>query len=453
MRYEDDTEDPLRRAIDRHPGKRRDAEKRRGAREIVQRLEWLTFPIVYWTGEAPEINFCEAPAYRPLHLLIAERLSHLPPGLYAIEVEYPFDSDDEEDESDIRERINPDVKTVIRVTSKLVASSLRAWAGSKKYPRALPRVVDDVGSWRSRKKKNLERTAAALRCAPSADDIDVRALITEESCIWIGSEDLRPSQRLETERVAAWLEEFPEEKNYGRLLGAVLMGKRGKQQLVPRGMRKFARLGRRLANWPADLLCFAIREGLARWNTGAIPDFSLFNKQGVGRAVVERYFGNSSVTLKDFLSHFPTLLRAVDRLYEEPDRRVGKFMQALDKAIDISPAFKHTRLGSLDPERPGKRRWQFRRKFLEDFGRIISKRCIAAEAADYTCEDGFQIGALLVLGGTLPWWEGDWMRHRWGKLSDLHEKFQKQVYDLAQEEVSRPAWDWRNAITGLSGRK
>jgi len=94
---------------------RKNPAKRLGAREIVQRVAWLSLPAVSWAGLPPESDYEEHGGYRSSRSIIADRLSRLSPGIYALELEYDGASPDVDTPAEkIPELVNPKVVGVVR---------------------------------------------------------------------------------------------------------------------------------------------------------------------------------------------------------------------------------------------------------------------------------------------------------------------------------------------------
>lgn len=146
----------------RRPGFSR-GERRAGAADIERRTAWLAWPLVDWTGSFTHPPWPREVVYRPAACLIAEKLSRLPAGRYAVRLEY--------------KSLNPAVPEVVAVSRPLIADTLAALGIARKYPKELPPRVGDLAAWREKLEQRLKviSTEPALELALPRAIVDAAA--------------------------------------------------------------------------------------------------------------------------------------------------------------------------------------------------------------------------------------------------------------------------------------
>lgn len=152
----------------------------------MQRTAWLKHQWVYWSGTAPRIPFASQVAYRPITQIIADRLAGHPPGIYAVRFSFSGPSSDlKAPPKEVVARVNPSVVELLPVTRQLLARTAQALAESKKYPKVLPKVVEDVTTWRTQAENRLRRVTKALQAVSVRARDAPHSLALEETCLWI----------------------------------------------------------------------------------------------------------------------------------------------------------------------------------------------------------------------------------------------------------------------------
>jgi hypothetical protein len=143
----------LMRSNDEYEARRRPGfskgERRAGAADIERRTAWLAWPLVDWPGSFTHPPWPREVVYRPAACLIAEKLSRLPAGRYAVRLEY--------------KSLNPTVPEIAAVSRPLVADTLSALGAARKYPKELPPRVGDLAAWR----RKLEQRLKAISAEPA----------------------------------------------------------------------------------------------------------------------------------------------------------------------------------------------------------------------------------------------------------------------------------------------
>ena len=136
--------------VRRRPGFNKGA-RRAGATDIERRTAWLAWPLVEWPGSFAQPPWPREIVYRPAACLIAEKLSRLPAGRYAVRLEY--------------KSLNPTVTEVVPVSRPLIADTLSALGAARKYPKELPPRVGDLAAWRAK----IEQRLKAISAEPALD--------------------------------------------------------------------------------------------------------------------------------------------------------------------------------------------------------------------------------------------------------------------------------------------
>jgi hypothetical protein len=137
------------------------AERRRGARDIEKRTDWLTWPLFRWTGERVRENWPRELAYRPASEIITQALNGCPFGLYGVHLKYAG-------------CLNPTLAGFAKVTPRLVATTLAAIEAARRYPRELPRRVGNLEVWCSLAEQRLQRVSRTIESA-NRDVSDIAA--------------------------------------------------------------------------------------------------------------------------------------------------------------------------------------------------------------------------------------------------------------------------------------
>lgn len=243
--FHEEQKEPHQREVKRRKA-RKEAEKRLGARRIVEVVEWVQYPLVYWAGSAPGMDFAPDALYRPVIHIIAQSLAACPEGLYAVRLAW--------------RDLNPSVEQTIAVTQKMLTCTSRALVASRKYPRALPRIVADVETWRSRAEHGLRVARAALEAVARLKSNAPEALALEELALWIGPQEPRPSRTLDTESIVQWLSSVRDPEIHGSCLGAIVLGQRRFGRMLPGKLQMWQEVGRAFVHWPPDWLFQLLRE-------------------------------------------------------------------------------------------------------------------------------------------------------------------------------------------------
>ncbi len=309
---------------------RANVEKRGGAREIVKSLQWLSLPMVYWGGTVPKVFFLEDYLYRPVQFLIGEKLKGLPFGIYAVQLTYgPIKLKSDNSEEKPEYLLNPLVDC-IWVTENLIAKTSRALQAAQKYPRALPKIIPESDKWLNQMGVNLNRAAAALKVISKINDHDPGSLAIEETCLWLGTDQNRPSRRIQSEKILSWVREKGDTECPGKILAAVVLGVNRKKANLPENLKIWHQLGSALTRWPVDMV--------ARLKPGkkiSSSDFSILkelNHSRVAPALWERVMGGKSLDI-DFITQISELNHSCSRLQSEPHRRVQVLIHILNKTI------------------------------------------------------------------------------------------------------------------------
>ena len=220
------------------PRRRRDrknAAKRVGAREIVGRLAWTDGILVF---RAPgEVKASDQNAEKTCRATLASALAKRSPGIWA--AAWPAGR----------------LETK-QVTDRSLSASSVALTESKRYPRALSRLVGDVERWRDHALRTLQHSRQALGAANAAVT-EPSSLLLEALCLWIGPDEGRPSRHVLTEQLQTVVND-PQASRSIAEIAAIVLGQRG----MPGGPQRFAawrEIGALLPTWPTDVLCLLMR--------------------------------------------------------------------------------------------------------------------------------------------------------------------------------------------------
>ena len=302
---------------------RKDAEKRLGAREIVRRVSWLDDPLVYWSGIEPDWPDLDPLVFLPVTRIIGHRLKAQAAGLFAVRLGQSTNvpkSDASLEE--LGRFVNPTVTTVKRITGKTIANTAYALKVADRYPKALPRLVNDVKRWRSAAEHRLRRVGEALSGSRAMAETAVppQALVIEEVAVWLGPDDARPSERLRPATVSRWLRAQADATALGARCASVLLGRvRWKAAGWPICSASYE-LGHLLSRWPVDVLCQSACAGLsARALRPVLSRFRKINGRAAASAAQELVCaGETGRDLSGFLHDLPTLFRAIGTPYDDP---------------------------------------------------------------------------------------------------------------------------------------
>jgi hypothetical protein len=328
----------------KHRRGRSDVVEWHSARELVQRVAWLSQPLVYWSDAAPTFE-PQHVAYRPLTHLIAERLATLAPGVYAVQIASPQVS----------------VVSVTRITSEHIGTAAAAIGLSKRYPKAMPKLVGDVDAWRAAIERRLQVVGAAVQAAASLGKQRGETLAIEELCLWIGPDELRPSRTLSTEAIHAWLIDTAKTAAPGQRAGAIVWGQRRVRCDVPPRLATWMQVGSTLSRWSPDVICRLLTdERNASQLTQLTRSLPALNSEEVALAALE-YHHAAGKNLRAFFAALPPLFSAWDRICEEPRRRWEMVLELIHQAF----------LAAADVPR----RWH--RPFNEALARLLRETCEA----------------------------------------------------------------------------
>ncbi len=359
------TPPPRKKANRKRPFKNR--EKRLGAREIVRRTEWLTYPLFYWPGEGwaaqtdsestyhdvgTASQLVPSKTYTPIFQLILQRMHGLQPGLYALHV---VDSITDPD----TESFNPQIPTVIPVSKRRLARTNYAFEAAGKYPKALPRVVGDVQAYHDWVLERLHIIGTAIRSAEELlhDPDNLTALLrVQEAAFGIypeqgaamspatlgeiaGEANTKDSSVAPDRQPSAPVSEAP---TSGLRAAIILAGQQSLSLTFPPTLKRWQNLGRTCKAWPVELLATLNDEEALQLLTAARAE-SRLNSRFATRLFYEfrllQYAGASSETerskqLQEFIHVFGGLVNILEQLGSEPERRKLEFYQLLRQAFD-----------------------------------------------------------------------------------------------------------------------
>jgi hypothetical protein len=307
---------------------RSNAVKRHGARELVQRVAWLSQPLVYWSDAAPTFE-PQHVAYRPLTHVLAERLATLAPGVYAVQIASPQVS----------------VVSVTPVNTEHIGTAAAAIGLSKRYPKAMPKLVGDVDAWCAEIENRLQAVGAAVRAISSLGKQRGETLALEELCLWIGADELRPSRCLSTEAIHAYLIDTAKTAAPGQRAGAAVLGQRHARCDLPPRLAAWMQIGSTLSRWSPDVICHLLTdERNASQLTQPTRASPALNSEEVALAVLE-YHHAAGKNLRAFLAALPPLFDVWERICEEPRRRWGMVLELLNRAFGVATAEQGFRRG------------------------------------------------------------------------------------------------------------
>jgi len=380
---------------------RANVEKRGGAREVVKSLQWLSFSLIYWGGTVPKIPFREDYLYRPVQFLIGEKLKGLPTGIYAVQLTYgPIKPESENSEEKQGYLLNPLVNC-IRITENLIAKTSRALQAALKYPRALPNIIPESDKWLNQMGVNLNRAAAALKAISKMDEHNPESLVIEETCLWLGPDNHRPSRRILIEKILSWITEKGDTEYSGKILAAVVLGANRKKSNVAENLKVWNRLGVTLFRWPLDMVA------RLKWK-GKIShsDFSILKELNHSRmvpALWERVIGGKSLDI-DFITQLSELNHSCSRLESEPHRRVQVLIHILNKTIqNIRKKVDEGDFSIGDNAEESENRIRFfARFFVPDYLEFINKQGLSVNIKELSLQKIVNFAYWYGLGGHFP---------------------------------------------------
>jgi hypothetical protein len=324
--------------------------KKRWAREIVRRLLWIEQPLIYWTGVSPEIRFHKSAAFRPIVQLIAEQLLGSPPGLYVVKTEYSSALPNAKAPlEDVRKLVNPAVTAISQVTSKWIAEAAHALKASEKYPKALPKLIGDVVSWRSIVGSKINAASFVLK---EVSDLPLRkaeSLAIEERCLWVGPDENRPSRILSTEMIKGWLKDERSESKIGKRLAAIVLGQRRVSIQILRDLEIWRECGLLLSNWPPDLLS-KIQDPaqLCRQIVSTKETQAVINSEEGAIVALELIYASTQDNLTNMLAALRGLFSSCENALDETSNRLSILKSLVKETLSIVPAFLHDEISMKD---------------------------------------------------------------------------------------------------------
>ncbi|MBN1674037.1 MAG: hypothetical protein JXR37_23505 [Kiritimatiellae bacterium] len=308
---------------------RKNAEKRLGARDIVRRAAWLEWPLVYWTGSADGYPRAEKAGYRPISEVMALALRARAPGLYAVRLKYA--APDPAAECDPEQRhglVNPTIELVGPVTGKLIATTAFAVKLADRYPKALPRILDNVDAWRGRAEKGLNTAGALFPTVAALGARTPEAMALEELCLWLGPDDARPSTLLGEDALADWLHNPRNTGGPGMRAAAIALARKNPNVPLPQALTAWAAAARRFPQWPADLLCrCGPQPGQRQATFQLVPHDAAQNASLIRLVLLEYVLAGEKPALAALLRALSPVLHALDRYTHELERRTEVFVE------------------------------------------------------------------------------------------------------------------------------
>ncbi len=380
---------------------RPNVEKRGGAREIVKNLQWLSFPLIYWSGTGTKIPFRGDYLYRPVQFLIGEKLKGLPTGIYAVQLTFEGKKSESENSEEKQEYLINPLVDCIRVTENLIAKTSRALQAARKYPRALPKIIPDVKKWLEQQAVILNRVGATLKAISKMGNSHPDRLAIEESCLWLGQDKDQPSQRIHPEKILSWVKENDDSESPGKILAAIVLGIEKKKANLPENLKIWNRLGSTLFRWPVDIV--------AKLKLGkkiSSSDFSIFkelNHPHVALALWERVIGGQSIDI-DFLKKLSALNRSCFRLESEPHRRGQALLQIMNNTIkDIREKVDEDDFTTGDNAIESENRIQFfADAFIPNYLEFINKQGLLLNNKELSPKKMLDFAYWYCLGGHFP---------------------------------------------------
>lgn len=325
-------------------------QKRRGAEREIERLAWLDWPLVYWSGNQGRERASSASdrEFRSLADLVTREVAGRPASLLA--VDWDFTPEKAPERSFHHERLSNPAPRIVAVTPSLLDLSARGLTRLRRYPVQLPKLIEDPLSYLEEKKERL-RLVSDVRDSVDGDAEDpLAALALEEHAVWLGDDGPRPSRSIPRERVQGSVADS-DGLTAGARLAAILLGRwGGAAGNLPRPLVSWARVGSALNRWPVDLVARLPEEEIRRLlATLRGPEVrAAFNGPGPAETYREIcLLGRAhSISLADFLQSAILLEDAVEMVREEPERRKRGFLSEIDYAVE-----RRVRESAARPER------------------------------------------------------------------------------------------------------
>ena len=280
-------------------------------------------PLIYWDGIGPSREPSVAGIHRPLAQAIIDRLTTRPPNLYFVNAGQPVAWDGMKGDHLGQPSGLPVVLEIVPVDARFLAGvSYQAFVASRRFPRALPRLVGDISRCATRAGSGLGRLRVALNASQGLTSQGAKTLVLEGTCLWPGSEARRPSGLLPTETIRNCLMQG-DCSEPGQILAAVVLGQRKVITFLPPNLRIWRNVGRTLASWPPDLLA-ALSEADLGQILKAVRACAWLNSQEAWHAAIEFRLVSAHSSLTDLLAALPPFLESLHQHHLEPQRRWGK---------------------------------------------------------------------------------------------------------------------------------
>lgn len=253
-------------------------------RALVASLNWTEYAILYWTGEPAEAGRGTATA------AVLGRLKGQPAGAYALRMEKGGPADQVRSWESFLAAVEPRVAELLPLRAPLIASALRRLLELRRFPRLLPELVGDAGAFVARCQAALARVRAVL---DAGDDIGQ----LQHHCLLVGQAMRQRKSRREESELAG--------------------------------------LCRGLNEWPADVVCEAVRRAEGGQVRALLRACPLVNRADAAEAVRDRLL-MAPATLPQFLRELPGLLEADDRMAQEHERRLGLLVSMQRQCVETA---------------------------------------------------------------------------------------------------------------------
>ncbi|MCJ7680900.1 MAG: hypothetical protein MUP70_09270 [Candidatus Aminicenantes bacterium] len=423
---------------------RPNAAKRAGARDIVRALQWLSHLLVYWAGTTPDISARKDDLFRPIRHLIGKKLEESPTGIYAIEAVSSLAQTSGSVSEDQNEHlINPRI-ICTRVTEALIAQSSRALQAAGKYPRALPKMIPDAKEWLDRQSDTLRGRAAALRAASKIRGVQPDILAVEETCLWLGPNDARPSQLIQTSEIISWLKEDPDIQVPGKRAAAVVLGGLKAHLILPDKLKIWHSRGVSLSNWPVDVILRLPDQ--VEFTSPGDEIFKGLNQPHIPEVLWEWLVQGLRLE-KDDLQSLSALTRACEKLESEPARRRQALRHSLSRTIrEIREIVDEESFLSLTSGDEWETRLNvFADSFIQHHRTFIDKQGLSIAWNEWSRLKFLDFAYLYSLEGFFP--SPIFRLRNWTLIL---QGFENSMTDW--DEQTPPNTGWKTVLTGLALR-
>ncbi|NQZ67027.1 MAG: hypothetical protein HRT89_03050 [Lentisphaeria bacterium] len=286
-------------------------------RELFRRFNWLWDKALYWGG----VDESPAPVYmescRSSWSILHERLRGCKPGLYSVELSY----------TPTLHENGPKVGNVCLVSAQRLSDANYLLSQAQYIKKEIETHLEDedFDSWMQRIFMRLKRFSIAYN---SANEKGVDQLVLEAHCAWIGSEQFRPSKRIDDKTLIEFLEE-PATIDRRHEIASIVAGQRSLFYKRLPGLDHWYRIGQQLNQWTPDVLILFKNKAQCQRVSSLISNWPQLNNSAWLTMVREHQLLAVKPEAVRLLTNSPQIISAMKRLEQEPQKRLKYFLSFL----------------------------------------------------------------------------------------------------------------------------